>query len=259
MSRARAQLVVGLLGTVLWGAWFLAPLWRSPVPLPAIELADLWALHVIPLAALLSMPILGLEAVALFAFPASLVLPFAGAAAFDWELAAPPRPGDLPFAAAAFLLYAVAVPIALRRSRTPRPAAEPRPLGESEPPGQGAPERALALGRALAAGIAPLLLAALWHFDRATQLTLADSFGSDAGRAAVLIDLCVLVLAVLSADLAFFAPVRDLRRGPGPAAALARVQGQVAAGASLVRSGSLAILAAAFLFLALVGYLAVRT
>jgi hypothetical protein len=259
MSRARAQLVVGLLGTVLWGAWFLPPLWRSPVPPAAASLADLWALHVLPLAALLSMPVLGLEVVALFAFPASLVLPFAGAAAFGWELATPPRPGDLPLAAAAFLLYALAVPIALRRSRAPRPASEPRPLGEGEAPGRRAAERALALGRVLAAGLAPFLLTVLWHFDRATQLSLADSFGGDAGRAAVLIDLCVLVFAVVSADLAFFAPVRGLRRGSGPAAALARVQGQVAAGPSLARSGSLAILVAALLFLALLGYLAVRT
>lgn len=245
---------MGLLGVALWGAWFLPALLRNDMP-PGGELAALWCIHMLPLAALLPAPVVGPETTALFTFPAALVFPFAGAVAFGWPVAETARPPDLVVAAAGFLLYAIAAPLALKRSRTVRPSVEPRALRRR--PGM-ALARALASLRSVLAVLAPLALAYAAHFDGRLQSLLRESYGGQAGWAAVLVDLAALAVGVGAADLAFHAPLRALRGRAGPDEIALEIED--ALGVRLASRGKAfaAAAAAGALALALGAYLAVR-
>jgi hypothetical protein len=258
MIRGRAHLLVGILGVALWASWYLPPLLRTPQIPGGSELAALWVMHMLPLSALLLAPLVGLEATSLLAFPAALVLPFAGSAAFGWELGRGTEGGDLVLGGAAFLLYAVAAPLALRRSRASRAPALAQPLPGRHLPTPPWVERGLALARPALGALLPLALAYAVHFDRRLQVSLADSFGTSAGYAAVLVDLSALALGVVAADLAFFAPLRGLRGRAGPREIAVEVEeifrSRRPARASLPFAGG----AAALLLAALAAYLAWR-
>lgn len=258
MNRGRAHLLVGILGVAVWAAWYVPPLLRT-LRLPAgSELAALWVMHMLPLSALLLAPLLGLEATGLFAFPAALVLPFAGSAAFGWELGRGVEGGDLLLGGAAFLLYVVAVPLALRRSRAARAPALARPLPGRHLPTAPWVERGLALARPTLCALLPLTLAYAVHFDRRLQVSLAESFGTSAGYAAVLVDLSALALGVVAADLAFFSPLRGLRGRAGPREIALEVE-EILRSRRPARTGlSFAGGVAALLLAALAAYLAWR-
>jgi hypothetical protein len=256
VSRARAKVLFGFLAVGLWAAWFLPPLVRAPELPTGSKLVALWMAHMLPLFTLLLAPVLGLEATCLFAFPTALVLPFAGAAVLGWELAEKTQPADLALAAGAFLLYAVAAPLALRRSRAPRIGVEVRPTAGRAP----APrlERALGAARSLATALLPLTVAYAAHFDRRLQILLEESFGASAGYATVLVDLTALALGIAAADLAFFAPLRGLRGKSGPAEIAAEVEERLQIRSTPRLSAGLSLAGAAIFLTALAAYRLVR-
>lgn len=210
---ARPLLLPAFLGVVLWVAWFLPPLDASFQPTSTGEIILFFATHVLPIATLLLVPILGREATYLAWFPLALVVPFATSAVTDWPLLRARAPGDVLIGAAAFALYAIAVPILLRRARA-------RPLTGRVTPVPSASHRTRGwLGRARVALVVGLPIALLYAtiFDRRLQIVLADSFGAAQGYAQVMLALAALGLGALAAELAFFAPLRATRKLRAPA------------------------------------------
>ena len=219
MTAARAQILAAFLGVGLWAAFLLPPLELHARPQATGEAVALWCAHVLPLFSLLLVPWLGRETTFLAVFPAALVVPIAGSSLFDWPLAQPTRTADLVVAGLAFGLYAIAVPIALRRARARDLQAE-----RKKQPRLGGTQAVLGRLHAVAVVSLPLWLAYTVHFNKRLQLTLVDSFADAAGYAAAFLDLTGLALGIVAADLAFFGPLRELRahRSPEDAARAAR-------------------------------------
>ena len=258
MGPSRAQLFAGFCAVGLWATWVLPPLEAHARPEQTGEVIALWAVHMLPLASLLLAPLVGRDALYLGIFPAAMVLPIAGAMFFDWPLALATPAADLLLGGAAFVLYAVAVSLVLRRARTVAIAARSERIVGDADLADRAFGRPLGLLRGLAAGVVPLCLAYAAHFDGKVQLLVDDSFAQASGYARVFVDLAALGLGVLAADFALFAPLRDARRRGSRKELLALAEERFGVRSAPRLSFFASFGAGALLLMALAGYLAVR-